>query len=84
MVSVFLFHLLVVLRLRLANLLIHGLQTFPPLMLLHHLIPLELIVAALVKGLQVFGRLQIEQKVERGKIHTWIVQFILLHSLFWN
>lgn len=61
-VAMFLFHLLVVLLLLLAVLLIHGLQTFPPLMLLHHLIPLELIVAVLVKVLQVFGRLQMKTK----------------------
>ena len=57
MVSVFLFHLLVVLLFLLAVLLIHALQMFPPLVLLHHLISLELVVAVLVKILQVFGRL---------------------------
>lgn len=67
MVGVFLFHLLVVLLLLHAILLVHALQTFPPLMLLHHLIPLELVVAALVKVLQVFGCLQMKIKHERGK-----------------
>lgn len=57
MVGMFLSHLLVVLLLLFSVLLIHGLQTFPPLVLLHHFIPLELIMAVLVKVLQVFGRL---------------------------
>lgn len=68
MVSVFLPQLLVVLLLRLALRLIHGVQTFPPLVLLRHLVFLELIVAFLVKVLQVFGRLQMKtKKVRRGK-----------------
>lgn len=58
MVSVFLPQLLVVLLLLLASLLAHGLQTFPPLVLLRQLVILELIVAVLVEVLQVFGRLQ--------------------------
>lgn len=58
MVSVFLLHLLIMLLLLLAVLLVHVLQTFPPLMLLHHLVSLELIVAVLVKVLQVIGRLR--------------------------
>ncbi len=62
MVGVFLPHLLVVLLLPLAILLVHALQTFPPLVLLHHLVLLELIVTAFVKVLQVVGRLQRKAK----------------------
>ncbi len=77
--GVFLFHLLVVLLLLLAVLLIHAVKTLPPLMLLHHLIPLELIVAVLVKVLQVFGRLQMKTKSREREIHTWIAQLIQVH-----
>lgn len=64
MTGVFLSHLLIVLLLLLAVLLIHVLQTFPPVMLLHHLIPFELIVAILVIVLQIVGCLQM-------KTETW-------------
>lgn len=84
MVVMFLFHLLIELLLLLAVLLIHSLQTFPPLMLLQHLILLELIVAVLVKVLQVCGRLHIKTKRWDGEILTWIVQLVLEHSLFWK
>lgn len=60
MVGMFLLHLLKVLLLLLALLLAHVLQAFPPFVLLHHLVPLELIVLLFVKVLQVFSRLQME------------------------
>lgn len=62
MVCMFLLHLLVVLLFLLAVLLVHVLQAFPPFMLLHHLIPLELIMAVFVKVLQVFSRLKKKTK----------------------
>lgn len=79
MVSVFLLHLLIVLLFLLAVLLIHVLQTFPPLMLLHHLISLELIMAVLVKVLQVFGRLQMTtiKKSREGDFITFAHLFVL-------
>lgn len=61
MVSVFLLHLLVVLLLFGAVLFVHVLQTFPPLVLLHHLVLLELFVLTLVKVLQVFCGLERER-----------------------
>lgn len=78
MFGVFLFHLLVVLLLPPALLLAHALQTLPPLVLLHHLIPLELVVAALVKVLQVFGGL----KTKRVKLFIWtdVCEQVILSS----
>lgn len=61
-VGMFLLQLLVVLLFLLAFLLGHVLQTFPPFMLLHHLIPLELFMATLVKVLQIFSRLTMKTK----------------------
>ena len=68
MFCVFLSHLLVVQLLLLALLLIQILQMFPPLVLLHHLVPLELVVAVLVKVLQVFGRLRIKTNSWEGEM----------------
>lgn len=64
-VGVLLPHLLVVLLLLHALLLAHPLQTFPPVVLLHHLVSLELVVPVLVEVLQVFGRLQGENRCLR-------------------
>ena len=68
MVCVFLLHLLVMLLLPLALLIIKGLQTFSTLVLLRHFIPLELLVAFLVKVLKVIGSLRKrEKKNQNGK-----------------
>lgn len=75
MIGMFLSQLLEVLLLPLAVLLAHVLQTFPPLVLLHHLISLELIMAALVIVLQVTGCLRMKTKRETGEVHTWLLTF---------
>lgn len=82
MVGMFLSQLLILLLLPLAVLLVHVLQTFSPLVLLHHLILLELIVAALVIVLQVVGRLGMKTKSEAGEISTWFTDILNMAPLF--
>lgn len=66
--GVFLLHFLVVFLFLLAILLIQVLQALPSLMLFHHLVLLELIMAVLVKVLQVISRLDVKTK-------RWEVEF---------
>lgn len=81
MLGMFLSQLLILQLLPLAVLLVHVLQTFSPLVLLHHLISLELIVAALVIVLQVVGRLGMKTKGEAGEA-TWFTDFLNMAPLF--
>lgn len=81
MLGMFLSQLLILQLLPLAVLLVHVLQTFSPLVVLHHLISLELIVAALVIVLQVVGRLGMKTKGEAGEA-TWFTDFLNMAPLF--
>lgn len=81
MIGMFLSQLLEVLLLPLAVLLAHVLQTFPPLVFLHHLISLELIMAALVIVLQVTGCLRMKTKRETGGSHV-VTDFLIMAPLF--
>ncbi len=78
-VSMLLLHLLVVLLLSLSFVLVQCLQVFPPVVLFHHFIPLELIVSLFVIVLQIFSGLDAERKKKLQGLETWDRQSITVN-----